>query len=428
MTALREIADSALWYLLCLVSLGLVLGQIAVTLQAMRDGRKRIVLWLGSLHFLLIFALLTVIMDCARSLVPQNSDTFYRPFQTVLFRLPWAWYGAIEAVLLLVLALELYDAARYCAQYVTPDAIRQTVDLLPEGIAISAPDGTVVLANLKMTELCHALTGTVFSDVAALQRYLDAHSVPQDDSRLIRTASGAVWLFTQKTITFQGVPYDRLTAIDVTDRYRIIDELREKNAHLIAVQRRMKAVSELSGDMFVAQEEAAARVALHDQLGHVLLMGRHYLEHPESGDANMVYLATQQMNAFLMREADAPLPEETDAVAEALLMARNIGVETEITGTIPESDAVKVLLARTVRECAANAAKHAEGNRLFVHVSGTETEVCFTVTNNGNPSKKPIHETGGLLSLRRAIERADGSMTVDSLPAFRLSVSLPREG
>ena len=50
----------------------------------------------------------------------------------------------------------------------------------------------------------------------------------------------------------------------------------------------------------------------------------------------------------------------------------------------------------------------------------------MTITNNGAPPNGPIAESGGLLSLRRSVEEAGGTMTVQSVPAFSLTIFFPR--
>ena len=187
----------------------------------------------------------------------------------------------------------------------------------------------------------------------------------------------------------------------------------------------MKEVSDLSGDMFIAQEEAAARTALHNQLGQVLLMGRHTLEHPDSTDAELVRMATLEITRILLREAEAPSESRTDRFQQALAMAKSIGVQTEITGSLPEYPAYRALLAQAVQECAANAVKHAEGDRLVLRPEENEKEWIVRITNNGRPPKEPVTESGGLLSLRRHTEAAGGAMTVESSPAFALVLQLP---
>lgn len=304
----------------------------------------------------------------------------------------------------------------------TPDAIRQTVDLLPEGLCVSAPDGTVRLSNLKMDALCRELTGERLSDARKLWTHLAQTGEDQGGKRLVRTPHGEVWLFAKDGLAIDGRDYERTSAVNVTERYRITEELREKNTRLQEIQRRMRAAAELSGEMFIKQEEATARSALHNELGQVLLMGRHSIEHPESTDAAMVALMTRQMNRFLLGESETTRPTEEDELGQAIRMAKSIGVTVDVKGAPPKESKPLFLLAAAIRECAANAVKHAEGDRLFVSISENAAGTAVTITNNGKPPKSTIAESGGLLSLRRSVEAAGGQMLVQSLPAFSLTL------
>jgi hypothetical protein len=177
--------------------------------------------------------------------------------------------------------------------------------------------------------------------------------------------------------------------------------------------------------MFIRQEEAYARSALHNELGQVLLMGRHYIEHPATTDAAVVALMTRQMNSFLLGESKTPETEAGDELDQAIHMAGSIGVRVEWKGAPPEGGKQRTLLAAAIRECAANAVKHAEGDALRVEIRENGEGIFMTITNNGKPPKAPVTESGGLLSLRRSVEEAKGSMAVESSPAFALILRLP---
>jgi len=417
--------SSLIWYAVTLGSLALVVGSLIALIRGVQARRSRRVLLASGLNLLAGFLLFLILMDCARFAYLTKPDPRYRAFQTALFGLPWGLYAILEVLSAAILILLLRDDRRYRRNHLTPDAIRETVNLLPEGVCVSAPDGTVLLSNLQMDSLYRSLTGGTLSDAVRFREYLDKNGEKQGDEILAHTEEGTVWRFAGKRMTGNGAEYDQLTASDVTAPYRIMEELRDKNEHLQELQRRMKEVSDLSGDMFIAQEEAAARTALHNQLGQVLLMGRHTLEHPDSTDAELVRMATLEMNRFLLREAEAPSESRTDRLQQALAMAKSIGVQTEILGSLPESPAHRALLAQAVQECAANAVKHAEGDRLVLRLEKSEKEWSIRITNNGRPPEKPVTESGGLLSLRRHMEAAGGAMTVESSPAFALVFRLP---
>lgn len=195
-----------------------------------------------------------------------------------------------------------------------------------------------------------------------------------------------------------------------------------------------------------APKEAAARSALRNELGQVLLMGRHYIEHPESTDRAMVALMTRQMNRFLLGESETTRPPEEDALRQAIRLAESIGVTVALSGEAPQEASLRALLAQAIRECAANTVKHAEGDRIEVALgesgqglprrgadpschpernAAEPKELLITITNNGKPPKGEIAESGGLLSLRRSVETAGGRMRVQSQPCFRLELALP---
>ena len=425
MKAIWLTKSSLIWYAVTLGSLALVVGSLIALIRSILARRSRRILLTAGLNLLAGFLLFLVLMDCARFAYLTEPDPRYRAFQTALFGLPWGLYAIPEVLSTAILVLLLRDDHRYRRNHLTPDAIRETVNLLPEGICISAPDGTVLLSNLQMDGLYRSLTGGTLSDAARFREYLEENGEKQGNEILAHTEEGTVWRFAGKHISGNGTEYEQLTASDVTAPYRIMEELRDRNEHLQELQRRMKEVSDLSGDMFIAQEEAAARTALHNQLGQVLLMGRHTLEHPDSTDAELVRMATLEMNRFLLREAEVPSESRTDRLQQALAMAKSIGVQTEILGPLPENPAYRALLAQAVQECAANAVKHAEGDRLVLRPEENEKEWIVRITNNGRPPKEPVTESGGLLSLRRHTEAAGGAMTVESSPAFALVLRLP---
>ena len=421
MSAMYLTKNSGIWYLITVASLLLVIGGLITLITSILARRNKGKIFLKGISVYVSFSLFMILMDCARFAYLSEPDPRYQPFQLDLFELPWELYAGVEAVLLFFLILFILDDLQYRSSHLTPDAIRETVDLLPEGLCISALDGTILLSNMQMNAICRAMTGSILSDASRFRQMIKTNAEKQNEETLIRTSEGKTWRFSLDQLTEEESRYDLLVATDVTAQYKVIEELREKNERLIDIQQRMKAVSDLSGDMFVAQEEMDARVALHNQLGQVLLMGRHYLDHPESTDVQRIYLATSQMNSFLLGEVQRPGDETEDEMELALSLAGSIGVSVKMTGEPPLDHGPRKLLADAIRECAANAVKHANGDTVFVEIDGNTA----LLTNNGSSPKGPITESGGLLTLRQRTEAAGGTMAVQSQPAFSLMICFP---
>ena len=421
MTALSQISQPAFWYALCLSSLALMLGALACLSQTVRCGRRRRRVALAAGTLLLCFGVFVVLLDCSFVPVLSAKDLArVRTFQWRLFELPWLCYAIADTLAGVFLLWQFQSNADYRRTHLTPDAIRETLDLLPEGVAVSRQDGAVLLCNLKMNELVRALTGAGLSDAGRFWTHVRTVGQERNGQYWVQLPSGSVWQFEQ------GSPADGtfvcLRATDVTERWRIVKDLEAKHAHLQDVRRRMQAVSDLSGDMFVAQEEANARVALHNQLGQVLLMGRHLIEHPASTDARVVYFTTKQMNAFLLGEAEAPSDGWETNLQDAISAASSIGVTVELHGTLPKEEPLARLLPQAIRECSANAVKHAGGDRLTVEFAPDGRS--FTVTNNGAPPKAPIRESGGLLNIKQAAESIGATAKIGHFPTFTLTIAL----
>ena len=426
MTPIGSLVDTPLWYALSFAALMMVTGQLPPLIQAIRHRRRKVVIALSAASMLLTGGVFIALADVSwLQFIEEHPPMVPLGLQRFLYDLPWLVYAAAEAVAAVALFLLINDDRRYRKAHLTTNAIREAVDLLPEGLCVSDEDGVPLIVNLKMAALCRELTGALLTDGRAFREHIEWTGEAQNGSYLVRTPKGAVWLVSEDSLAIGGRTCRRLTAVDVTDRYRATEELKKHNERLRDIQRRMKAVSALSADMFVAQEASTARAALHNQLGQVLLMGRHLLEHPESADAGMVLMTTRQMNAFLLGEAEEPLRMSADALQDALTVARGIDVTVDMRGEPPAPGPARDLLAQAVRECAANAVKHAEGDRLTVELTREGGALDVRITNNGRPPKGPVAESGGLLSLRRAAEEAGAAMTVQSEPAFALMLRFP---
>lgn len=425
MSDMNTLAGSILWYILSAVSIALMALTPFSWYTSLKNKNKLWTRILTTVNVALAFFVFLYIVDCGKSISDAHFDTRYTEFQKYMYSLPWICCALPELICAVSLIFVELRHRRDRKMYLTPNAIRHTENFLPEGIAISDAAGTVRLSNLRMNALSRELTGEILSDANRFLSRIEEQGEQQNGQLLLRTADGRVWLFENEPIEAGRKVYRQLIARDVTELQNIIDELKEKNERLQDIQRRMKVVSDLSGDMFIAEEQARARVALHNQLGQVLLMGQHFLNYPESTDPEMVYIATRQMNSFLLGETSEPEAAERDAIADALAMAKSIGVTVEMSGEAPKDVAVRKVISQAIVECAANTVKHAGGDTLTVTLTAEDGGIAVSITNNGRPPKGTVAESGGLLFLRRKVEGMGGTMHIESSPAFILTIRLP---
>ena len=201
MNALWMTRYTLVWYVIMLSALALVIGSLALLIRCFLARRGRRTLLCAGILLSAAFLLFLVLMDCARFAYLAEPDPRYRPFQLTLFGLPWILYMAAEVILYTFLGLLARDDIRYRRAHLTPDTIRETVDLLPEGICISAQDGTVVLSNLRMNNLCRMLTGGSLSDGVRFRKHLEETGNEQNGEILVHAPDGKIWRVNRNRIT-----------------------------------------------------------------------------------------------------------------------------------------------------------------------------------------------------------------------------------
>ncbi|MBQ6663879.1 MAG: hypothetical protein IJM69_10100 [Firmicutes bacterium] len=415
----------------------LVILQMVLLIAAFRDGRDKKVKGLALLHFLSGFAglYLPLYAVCweiylSASALPPNMPAFTDQIPVAALLL----YAMVSALLI---AFAFYERRRYRKSHLTADSIKETMDLLPEGIAFGETDGTVVFRNLAMDDLARRLTGKGLYNYNSFREALN-----QKPERLREQSpagereewlqvqlpdQSAVWQLVVSQATCDDEPAMQMTAMDITRQSVAIHELEIKNEKLRDIQTRLHLYNQQADRLISEQELLNARMAIHNEVGNVLLESRHYLQDPASFDEELLLQALKNTNTYLLREYEE---DDTvrDPLAGAIETAQALGVDVLLTGLPPEKEDERRLLAAVISECATNALKHADGDQLRVAMERTGTAYVWTLANNGRPPQGPIRESGGLRSLRALVEKEGGSMAVESVPSFRLTVTLPELG
>lgn len=341
-----------------------------------------------------------------------------------------AWLYFLAALILaaaeIAVALRL---RRILRTSLTALSVREGLDQLPDGVCFSLPDGFPRLVNNRMQQISNTAFGSGVSDALALigrfesRDFLPGCSVDEDKGNtFFILADGSVWQLRQQTINAAGKPFTETIAYDVTERYKMICELRKRNERLEAVNRHLRDYLN-SIDRSVREKEIlSAKITLHSRLGQCLLIVNNYLAGSESDRETVTH---QLRETVALMQSDRPDTLQYDRLRAVLKAADAVGVETEIRGEIPERH--KSLFEVALHECLTNTVKHAQGSRLEAEIAESDGEVTMTFTNDGLPPKGPIRETGGLHDLRAMVVKQNGTMEIESSPAFRLTLRFRQE-
>ncbi len=427
MTAFREIVFAPLGYGLRIVLLLLTLSSFYLCVMAFARRRAPGYRIFTLLHAAGLLALLMLVTDGTYFPVHLPERVSFPAAVEAVYALPWAALAASALCSAAAQAVCFFSDARFAKKRPSPDSVKEALDDLPAGVCFIDENGTVALSNVKMNEWCHQLTRQPLADGFAFLRELEAAGERRGEQRLLRLSEDLVLLFTQSIVEADGKQYRALAAADMTEQYRVTAFLEEKNAKLRDISVRMKAYSVEQTELIMRRESLAARVAVHDALGHALLRTKQYLEHPDPDEAFALFALLKQTNDHLLVAARTEGDPETDPLEHALQIAKGIGVKVRITGDPPQAAELRLLAGQAVRECATNAVKHADGDAMELAFSETPGFFSVILKTNGAPAPGPVALTGGLRSLGDAVSSAGGSVRVQPLPAFTVTLRLPKK-
>lgn len=411
---------SALWQTVLLVlSQGAVIALAAsVILLFKRKGRIPKLLGLGAVF--LLDAVLYVLM--------QLDSCLTGTAQGLHLHIP---YGVLLLVTVLSLVFDAWVLRREIGKRktISNTSIKESFDNLPTGVCFFNEAGLPVLCNHAMQRFSFSVCGKDVQFITDLENCFADGFVPvtgaRKDGKVFTLPDGSAWQLEKRSFIHEsGNCYTQLIATDVTEFQKNRVELTRENEQLRKVQADLKTLS--ANVITVTREEEIlnTKMRVHDEMGRCLMAAQKYLkEDCTESIPDSVAAAWQRAVSMIKYSNDAP---EEDMLLQIRKTCEYMKIAFRQTGALPKQEHVAYLLTCAVRECVTNAVRYAEATELFVVFEEHDTGASVSVTNNGRAPEGEIVEGGGLSTLRRRIERSGGTMTVQSLPHFRLTVTVPK--
>ena len=339
--------------------------------------------------------------------------------------------GIMTAAALAEVILFIY-VIRPSGKVLSPMAIKESLDLLPDGVCFYDSGGRVILINNKMLGLSGEIFGRSITNGCAFWEDIKdagvkngAEVIRFEGNMAVKTADGRVWDFRKNEITVGGEPVTELLAYDATEQYRLTMELKRRNKRLESIGGRLKALS-LDIERVIREKEILnAKIKVHDGVGRSLLALRLYIA--QNKDKRDRAALVRQFNGIVVGILSCGGRDKGDVPENVIRDARKLGVEVIWNGEIPENALHKALILMAARECASNAARHAAGKRLYITIKSAGGGTAAEFTNDGIKPEGEIKEKGGLKNLRRAVEKTGGIMKVTSEERFSVALEFPRE-
>ena len=307
-------------------------------------------------------------------------------------------------------------------------SIKESFDNLPTGVCFFNEAGLPMLCNSAMHRFSFAVSGKDIQFVSDLEECLSDGFSPlagviKEDNIFVLPGDTA-WHLEKRMFTHEnGSVYTQYIAADVTDLHKNREELIEDNAQLRKVQMELKKLSANVVTITREEEILNTKMRVHDEMGRCLVEARKYLR--DGSDSIPESVVHSWQRAVSMLKYNNEISDE-DMLSQIRKTCKSIQLGFHQTGTLPKEDSAAYILTCAVRECVTNAVRYAAASDLYAAFSENEEFATVQVTNNGKQPDSEIIEGGGLSTLRRRVERAGGTMTVQSLPKFKLTVTVPK--
>lgn len=322
--------------------------------------------------------------------------------------------------------------------------IKKAIDSYPGGICFSALDGRVILVNEKMNQLILELIGhTILNAKVAWEELanfanngkaekLTQSWLPKDTNNenestnqqlFFRFSDNSVWRFELRFLDSNIV---QVEAAEITELYRLSEELYENTIRLQEIQKRQKALLDSIVEINLNKEILAAKMHIHDELGHCLLATTKAITEDRLAESADVLRENwnSAIHDFSNISTVWTVPDSS-LQSELMQVAELIGCKVTFLGEQPTQRKALQLLYAAIREALTNAVRHANATGLMVKIEQDEKSYHIEISDNGGVSVSSITEGNGLSALRQRLEQEGATLKVLCDNSVSLLVDIP---
>lgn len=320
--------------------------------------------------------------------------------------------------------------------------IKKAIDSYPGGICFSALDGRVILVNEKMNQLMLELTGhTILNAKVTWEELANFASngkaekltqswLPKDPDKesihqqlFFRFSDSSVWRFELRFLASNTV---QIEAAEITELYRLSEELYENTIRLQDMQKRQKALLDGIVEVNLNKEILTAKMHIHDELGHCLLATTKAIT--EDSLAENADTLRKSWNSTIQDFSNISTVwtvPDSSLQSELMQVAELIGCKVIFLGEQPTQRKALQLLYAAVREALTNAVRHADATELTVKIKQDKQRYHVEISDNGDVSVSSITEGNGLSALRQRLEQEGATLKVLCDNSVSLLVDIP---
>ncbi len=338
---------------------------------------------------------------------------------------------AITGIMLSAFAIYLHNKSYH--NTITPFSIKESIDDIPIGMCFAEMNGLPILVNRKMYDISTRLCGNYIQNT---KDFWKAIKNPPNESGVrlrqngkhpvLEFENGDIYTFSKTVLKSKNMNVYQILATDTMELYHYSERLLNENKTMQELNLRLKHYGDHVNEIIREEEILSMKLSIHNELGQTLLATRKLLLENE-GNINSIIGRWHKCVAALKYGSDEEEIYKNNVMQSIINAANAVGISVYIQGDLPENNEISSLILFAARECITNAVKHAKADSLFIEISEGQVAVLVSLTNDGELPEGPITESGGLASLRKAVEESGGSMQIKIFPKFCLSLKLLKQ-
>ncbi len=231
-----------------------------------------------------------------------------------------------------------------------------------------------------------------------------------------RFSDSSVWRFELRFLDSNTV---QIEAAEITELYRLSEELYENTIRLQDMQKRQKALLDSIVEVNLNKEILTAKMHIHDELGHCLLATTKAIT--EDRLAENADVLRENWNSAIHDFSNISTVwtvPDSSLQSELMQVAELIGCKVIFSGKQPTQRKALQLLYAAIREALTNAVRHADATVLTVKIEQDEKSYHIEISDNGSVSVSSITEGNGLSALRQRLEQEGASLEVSAMGVF----------
>lgn len=338
----------------------------------------------------------------------------------------------VEAMLAVLFFFATVRASVLCKRArktLTRNSVMEAIMNLPSGICFAGADGRVILSNTLIRRQILRLTGKPLTDAneawSGLCRAAE-ETEPAHVEQLFCRTEDRVWSFRRKELLIDGRAYCQIDCDDVTERFRLMEELRVVTKKAEQQNRRTR---ELLADIVHTRSEQEIldmQSRIHHEVGQCVILARRYLEEAPDPE-RLAQLLDLWEQTFRFSPSAKEAQDSGEQERELCMAAELCGCRVRFCGDRPQSDADYLLYLAAVREAVTNAIRHAGATEICVVGTRRGQELSVVISDNSTLRVGHLTEGVGLGVLRKKLEAAGVRLDIETGDGVRLILSFPKE-